>query len=704
MRKVAIATLLLAVLSFANVGLTNGSVPPLLVVIGSNGGNDSSSGPSVLLDFPTESASGLTWPLTPFPLSFDMIGAAAPLLSIIPRQIASGIAFGCLLDVNGTLWTWGSDYLVGRNYSRSSNPTLLAPGKIVFQNISSNASVGITAITTTNSATIFAIDKTIYGFGISNFTTTTGLFGPDIATSATTLTVATQLFTLGENISLVKDVMCTSIEACSVIAVSSSGEQSIFTWGTQYGSTAFGVLARSLNDTDEYSAEPDTVSLLNISTTCTLESFVAVTKSCFFARCAENTSIVAWGYNEDGQCSQQNQDDGSLLPSVLTGLQDHNISKLACGESYCIALATNLAAWKTLAWGQFKGRNFSEASSCVLSGSSTSIYECQLIPSGITRDNTTAWVDVSISNNTALFLDSLHRFYHLEVLNSTDFWNITMINATLPPYFDVGSLSTLRNARGSLMYAIADLEDTSTQCMLPAPFVGNRSVADCISAVWVSSGFVNISDNGNAYLPSPMYLFGSYWVDSSVTLSVNATTILFDQTPILNVTGCISVLGTISVYFNLDAIADASDGSFSAVLWEGYANSTCNFTSPRNLSQASPVSSSTRSEEQLLARAVPSGADFVGPIILDPIAPRPRCSIMSITSESVVNEDGRTQVILNLSLSVDRSCERRDVWWIVLLGVSAIVIVLTAVLLTTFQCLSRAIEKQADKEWDDEKK
>lgn len=709
MGKATILILLAIVANFAIFAAAQESVPTLLVVFGINGGNSSDGSPQVLLDFPSNAENGLTWPLPFYAGSSFSLGAAAPLFGMKPKLLVSGVSFSALLNETGYLWTWGVDYLSGRNYSSSSSSTAVAPSTILFSESTNASYVGISSVTTTNSATIFVIGQTVYGFGQSNFSSSTGIFGPNISTPATTLTLATELFTLsGANIT-VDDVMCTSVEACSLLITTASGERVIQTWGAQYGGSSYGVLARLLNDSETFSSEPTAVTLSNSSSSCTPIKLLAVTKSCFFARCAEYSDIAAWGFNEGEQCSQQDDTDGSLLPTLLAGLQGYTISNLACGETYCIALTRDLESRRVLAWGQIGGQNFSSSDLCTLTTYSTSVYICKFNPSDVTLENDTYWVDVGISNNGAFLIDSLDNLYRLSFVTSTALWNITSATVRLPPFYEVSNVSLLQHTRGSLMYTLATADEASTGCIKPAPFVGDGRTANCIGSVWVSAGSVNVSIVDNAYIPGPTFIFGDYWVDPSLTMSINATTALYNERAILNVTGCISILGDISVYLEDDVVVNIESGTFTGVLWEGFTNSTCNIPGFYTTASPSSPSSSPSSKRDTMddlseftQSATPPVSSFVGKVSMDPAAPLPRCRIVTVSTE-IVNDDasGKTKVSITFGISTDRSCERRDVWWIVLLGVSAIVIVLTAILLTTFQCISRAIEKRADKEWDD---
>lgn len=706
MGKAAILILLVIVANLAILASAQSSVPSILVVFGDNGGNTSDGSPQVLLDFPSSAEDGQTWPVPFYAGSSFSLGAAAPLLALKPKSLVSGVAFGGLLNETGYLWTWGADYLTGRNYSSSSTPTAIAPSTILFSDRTLASSAGISAVTTTNSATIFVLGQTVYGFGTSNSSSSTGLFGPNITTPATTLKLATALFTFAGTNSTLEDVMCTSVEACSLIVSTASGERTIQTWGAQYGGSSYGVLARLLNDSDTFSSEPAIATFSNTSAACSPIGLLAVTKSCFFARCADSSSIAAWGFNEGEQCSEQDDTDGSLLPTVLTGLQGRSITNLACGETYCFAVTPDLPSWRALAWGQIGGRNFSASDSCSLISANSSIYECKLYPHNTTLDNETSWVDVGISNDGAFLIDSFDRFYQLSLLSSTTLWNITRSEVTLPPFYEVRNVSLLRHARGSLMYTLATVEQSSTECIKPAPYVGDGRNASCIGSVWVSAGSVNVSNIDNAYLPGPTFIFGDYWVNPSLSMSINATTALYDEGAILNVTGCISILGDISVYLEDDVVVNIESGSFTGVLWEGYTNSTCNisgFYTTAAPSSPSPDSSPTSSKREIMELyATPADSPYVGKVSMDANAPLPRCRIVTVSTEVVTDEaSGKTKVMIKFGISTDRSCERRDVWWIVLLGVSAIVIVLTAILLITFQCISRSIEKRADKEWDD---
>lgn len=720
MLKVTIVALLLIASSFANLGLAQDSAPALLVVFGLNGGNTSNGSPQVLLEFPSAAEDGSTWPVSPFPISASSIGAAEPLLNLNPISIASGINFAALLSENGDLWTWGAASLSGQNFSVSNSSSIVAPASIQFSNASDLSSSKISCVTATNSATIFAIDNLVFGFGTSNSSTPTGLFGPSIETSAMNLGLATQLFALEDSSSTVKDVMCTSLEACSLLAFSASNEPYVQTWGKQYGSPEGGVLAREINSTDLYDEEPETISLANLPSNCNLSSIVAVTKSCFFARCAESSNFVAWGFNEGSQCSQQTSPDGSLLPSILIGLEGKNISKISCGETYCISIMDEEEGRKALAWGEFGAHNFSESRLCSLVTANSTIYECHFALFQTSYDNSTYWVDVLAAENESFLKDSnglLWRF--VLATNQTEsalygaFWDLIEMQDPTLPFYVFNTLGTSRHSRGSLTYMVSALPDEFTDydraCMKPAPFVGANRNASCVLGFWVFAGSVNITEEENSKIPSRTMIYGNYEVAEDISLNVNATSAFWSESPLLNVSGCISILGTISVLLEDEPVAAMPAGIYTVVLWEGYANATCEMWDYRLRSTNPSLAPSTsrKSSAPMNAPVAEFGvrdtpnADFVGDIILDPNAPRPRCRTITMTVDVVDTDLGRTQVILNFNIQIIRGCDRRDLWWIVLLGVSGIVIVLTAILLTTFQCISRRIEKQADKEWED---
>lgn len=724
MLKATGAALLLLSVSLCIYGAPPDSAPPLLVGLGYNGGSSSDSAHKVMLDFPGSTESGQTWPLIPFPSSSSPTGAGAALIGVPIQRVVSTMSSVGIYTEESMVYTFGEEKVIGRNFSASENSTCVGPSQIIFSADSEPLPIEISKITALEQAMVVVKGKTIYGYGRPTLfgldTTPTGCFGPRFAESTSEITVTTPLFTLESEYARIEDVMCTTKGSCALIASTNTGSTRVLTWGMQYGSATWGTLARAINGSARYDANPKEIDLSSINATCTLKEFVSVTQMCFFARCKESAKIVAFGYNERDQCGAESESDGSLRPSFVTGLNPFEITNIACGDSHCIATSTKQEPMNVIVWGS---NEFGQLGECIDLGSHSLPTICSIIPEGLEKvNNNVSWIDIGARKNTSFLLDSSFRLYSLgapvvqtSMVDSPSISSITT-NATqvalnLPPYYQIRDLSPSRQMNGLMMLMVATIipqtQSVYEACTQPEPQAEAGKTFYCIDSLWVLFSSLNASSSNLAKVPGPIVILGNYFVDPDLTLSVNVTGGIQKKRPSIWVSGCVSVTGPITIIVGEHMADSIENGDLYPIIMEGWANETCNFLNdlpspslpPSNPNSPSPPSSTSTPSDSSLTP--PHTLINPSSISLDSTAPRPRCKTLKLSSKTDTTPNGRTSVSGKVHIQQIRGCDRRDLWWIVLLGVLGIVIVLTAVLVITFRCISYHIEKKADKEWDD---